>query len=458
VFWTVIKKELSTNNVLFLGYDLEDPNTSVIFDKISDALQQHRKEWFLVSPNLKQHKINYLITKGIQYINSTAELLIDELVTHLKENIINDLEKGNTSAETFRNFLLNNKLSATINVGPGPYKLQSIKGLDGAVQGKMDLTLKNEKKFIREFKDFCSGKKFGEFEVPEDKLININISYGGLKFPNTNGKSKLVLKRLPYKYTKIDVRFDDGFEYPDIPVKIYGSQKLIEIHLDLNSAQLKIKLEPKIHPEVKYNLEYEHNKICKKTKDEIELFTFLNNLGSGKRFTIYIQSGEVISKIFPEMPPLLIESQFFLDYFKKLKIIEQFYNIRFLNIGLRSISEKSKYLVSKTVSVINGESMSSQLDEFPFELLDNSHLNVEDLKKFNEINTTAVGINNEEEKIEIHGHIINLGFQKIEIFEAYVSNLDSIVDKKESILRIKSRVNKIAITYLKTKDFDIAHF
>ena len=49
VYWTVIKERLSTKNVLFLGYNLEDPNVSVIFDRITDALGSNRKECFLVS-------------------------------------------------------------------------------------------------------------------------------------------------------------------------------------------------------------------------------------------------------------------------------------------------------------------------------------------------------------------------------------------------------------------------
>lgn len=81
-FWSVIRERLATKAVLFLGYNLEDPNVSVIFDRITDSLGENRKECFLVAPKLPQHKANNLIKKGIHYIDSTAEEIISETNTH----------------------------------------------------------------------------------------------------------------------------------------------------------------------------------------------------------------------------------------------------------------------------------------------------------------------------------------------------------------------------------------
>ncbi|MFT4680782.1 MAG: hypothetical protein ACI9FU_000395 [Granulosicoccus sp.] len=50
-YWKVISERISTNIVLFLGYNLEDPNVSVVFDRITDSLGAHRKEAFLVASN-----------------------------------------------------------------------------------------------------------------------------------------------------------------------------------------------------------------------------------------------------------------------------------------------------------------------------------------------------------------------------------------------------------------------
>lgn len=49
IYWTVIKERLSTKSVLFIGYNLEDPNISVIFEKIFNTLGSHRKRMLLNS-------------------------------------------------------------------------------------------------------------------------------------------------------------------------------------------------------------------------------------------------------------------------------------------------------------------------------------------------------------------------------------------------------------------------
>jgi len=454
IYWTIIKKELSTNNVLFLGYDLEDPNTSVIFEKISDALNHHRKEWFLVAPNLKQHKINDLVTKGIQYINSTAEELINELIINLKENIIDDFDKEITSTETFRKFLKNNNILPVLKANSDSFKLHSLIGINGTIEGNANFTVKNDENFIEEFNDFFTGKKFGEFEISEDELIEANLKIAGLNFPIINGKSKFTFKSVPQKSTKIDIRFDDGFELSDIEVKIYGSQYAMEIHLVLISSILKIKIDPTI--ELKFNFEFEHCKSCRNVKEEIELFTLLNYLGANNHFVIYDQSKEIKLPILPLLPSLFAYSQHYLKYFENLKIIEQSYNIRFVNIELSSITEHLNKLVSTTVLVIKGESIVSDWDtEMCIDLIDDSKLTFEELKTFNDLNTSAYACNNQEEQIEIHGIKISLGFQKIEILEAYLSNLDSILAQKERTLKIKSKCKKIKISYTKAKEVGI---
>jgi hypothetical protein len=304
-FWSVIRERLATNAVLFLGYNLEDPNVSVIFDRITEALGENRKECFLVAPNLPQHKVNNLVKKGIHYIDSTAEVLISELLLHLKEHIISDIESGKTSADTFRHFLANIDLLPDLKADSNSYKVTSLKGTKEEIHGTANFTCKNEKDFITELNDFAQGRKFGTFEIPEDKLLNADFWYGGVKFPNSEGVLKLEFKSNPKLESKIDVRFDDNFEFSDIPIKLYGSPSLIEIHLELDNAEVIVNVNLETMPEIKVNLNYKHKEICKNVKSEIELFTFLKNLSEGKEFTVFSESGESITKAFPKSIQLL---------------------------------------------------------------------------------------------------------------------------------------------------------
>lgn len=316
IYWTVIKERLSTSNVLFLGYNLEDPNVSVIFDRITDALGSNRKECFLVAPSLPQHKVNDLIKKGVHYIDLTAEQLISELVQNIKEHIIEDLEKGSTSADTFRDFLSNIELLPGLKADKRTFKVHSLHGTNGITEGKMNFSVKNDPEFIKELNDYISGKKIGSFEISKEKLVNANFWYGGLKFPNSDGVFKLLFKSNPKVSTSVDIRFDDGSEFTDMPVKLYASPSIVEIHVELKNANLIINLDLTIEAGTHYKFNYKHNETATNVKDELELYTLLRNLGEGKRFTVFAKTGENYSSSFPIMKPLLDESQYFLGYFE----------------------------------------------------------------------------------------------------------------------------------------------
>ncbi|MDB5226464.1 MAG: hypothetical protein JWN78_657 [Bacteroidota bacterium] len=453
VFWTVIKERLSTKSVLFFGYNLEDPNISIIFDKITEELKTHRKECFLVAPNLAQHKVTDLNRKGIHYINSKAEDIIEELNTHLKENIIEDLEKGIISTDTFRSFLLNNNLLPELKGNLDSFKLNSLKSINGKTEGTINLTLKNDKEFINELNDYITGKKIGEFEISEDKLINVDFRYGGLKFPTSEGLAKLVFKSNPHTTSIIDIRFVNNFELTSIPIKIFGNKDFIEIHIELKNALLKVNLNITRLPTITFNFKYKHNEICSRINDEIDLFKLLHNLGSGIQFSVFTNTGESISKSFPIMAPLLEESQYFLDYFENLKKIEQHYNIRFCDIHINSITDNTNDLVIKTIAFINGETLSCHWDdELQMDLLDNSEQTIEQLRNVNEINAPVVAIHKVEEEIEIHEQKINIGYKKIEFLESYVSNLNEIINKTEQVVKLKSKCKKINISYSKNME------
>lgn len=388
-YWSVIHERLATNAVLFLGYNLEDPNVSVLFDRITDSLGDNRKESFLVAPNLPRHKVNNLIKKGIHYIDSTAEEIISELLLHLNEHIISDIENGKTSADTFRKFLANIDLLPDLKADNNHYMVTSLKGAKEGIHGTANFTFKNEKKFIQELKDFANGEKFGAFEIPEDKLLNSDFWYGGVKFPNSEGIVKIEFRSKPQIESNIDIRFEDGFEFNNIPVKLYGNTSLVEIHLELDSALIIVKANLETTPEVKFNFNYQHEQICKNVKSEIELFSFLKRLAEGSVFTIYPESGGLFSKAFPISTELLEQSIFFLHYFESLKRIENTYGIRFLNVHINDINDLSIKNVEYIISILENDYLVLDYnDELTVTLIEN--YTDEIVQQFESVNKTSV--------------------------------------------------------------------
>ncbi|HVD97414.1 MAG TPA: SIR2 family protein [Cytophagaceae bacterium] len=460
VYWNVIKERLSTNSVLFIGYSLEDPNASIIFDKIYDAfagtLGNNRKECFLVAPNLPNHKINDLIKKGIHYINSTGEELINDLFSNLKETIIEDFENNKISPDTFREFISNFQLASEIRTDNEGYQLRSLRGLNEKVEGNITLTLKNDKELLDEFKKFVGGEKFGNFTVLKDDIVNIGFKYGELKLPYSDGIEKIEFQSLPKVTSNIDIRFENGFELGDISIKLFFSSTLLEIEANIKTNCLKYRIAlPKSFVDeavVDFSFEYEPTSICKKVKDGIEFYTLLSKLTNGDKFKIYSEGKEVFSKELPYMEPIFDRATLYLDYYNNLKFIEQYFNIRFSDIGINSITNDSYDLVTKIIYIINGKDIEFKWNgEVKIELSENSEEMFERLKKANQDMAPVTIKYNEEEEIELHGQKINIGYKTVDYLQTYISNLDSILNGETNIALIRSKNKRGIVRYSKTK-------
>lgn len=450
IYWNVIKERLSTKSVLFLGYNLEDPNISVIFEKITNSLASHRKECFLIAPNLPQHKINHLVKIGIKYIDSTAEDFIDDLISNLKENIISDLEAGKISADSFRSFLANFKLFPELRSDENVYKIKKLHGENGKIEGKMNLSFKPDKDFIKKFNDFMSGKTIGKLEMSDGNLLKGDLWIGGIKLNNFDQTSKIEFQSVPNYDTKVDIRFEDGFEISDVPVKVYCLEEKIEIHIELKNAQITIQLEILEKLETKVNFNYKHKENCRFVNEELELFRLLKNLGSGMLFTIFNNNGKSFSKSSPVLDSLIVHAEFYLLYFQKLKEIENYFNVRFSNINIHSISESTYMDVNFLISVINGESITHIWDgEMKLDLSENTEEIFNGLNKINRERTSVMLCEQHKEEFEIHGQKISLGYKMIEIIKPNMINIESFKKQKTKTIKVKSIEKEIKISYSK---------
>jgi hypothetical protein len=449
VFWTKIKELISTKSLMFLGYNLEDPNVSVIFDKIFDVLGTHKKEMFLVAPNLPSQKHNDLIRKGINYIDIKAEDLINELLENLEENIIKDFQDGRVNPETLRRFLSIHGLRPYLGSNENSYTLDSFKPIDSSIEGKMNLKIKNEEEFLKEFQEFVEGRKFGEFKIPEDKLIDVKLYYEGIKIPQPAEKARILIKSEPTYTISIDIRFESGFEMTRIPIEIYSSKSAAEIRAQLNNAKLFVHFDLSNPPKSKINFSYQHNERFRNVKEEIEYYNFLKHLGKGEQFTIYQKEKEPISFSFPYSESLEKEAEALLDHFNNLLIIENYFNVSFRNIPMSSITTQTIKQVRNISKIAKGKSLDYESEEeMRFELKDLSEETLKQFEKINETKLEITAVHQITEEIEIYGQNINLGYKQIQLIDSYVINLSALLKKEVNTVRLKSSSNRIKVTYL----------
>ena len=441
VYWTLIKERLSTKNVLFLGYNLEDPNISVIFDRISEALGFNRKDCFLVCPDLQEHKISHLKEKKIHYINSTAEDLIEALLREVKENIASDVEKGWVSADTFKDFMHSNMLQSELQTRERGYKITSIKGSSEDVLGKMDFSLSETGNLPKKFDDFVSGKSLENLEISKEGIEKLKISYGGVTIPNSSQIAKLTFKHKPAKKAEIDIVFNDGFEISGIPIAIYGSKHLIQVHAEKFFGLIKILLHLDKSRQANIEFSYENHMACENTEQGLLFFTLLYKLCTGEQFQVFHYSDTPISKNFPKMAPLVDNAQFFLKYFRGLKFLEQRQKLRFKNIEIDSITYAMFDSLEKTITLVNGESIIFEKDVvMEVELSDNSK---EVLEKIQSGETPLETCFQQKEDITIHNQSIDLGYKTITLLDAEITNYNEILTSNERIAIIASKRHKL---------------
>jgi len=422
-------------------------NVSVIFDKITDALGPDRKECFLIAPHLQRHKVANLISKGVHYIDLNAEDFFSELIQEIKTHIIEDLEAGKTSAETFRDFLLNNNLLPELKTEENRFRLRSLNGLDGNIEGKLNFTVKNDPEFIQKINEYFKGKKFGDFEIAEGNLVDADFWLGGLKLPLQKGISKILLKSIPKKKGIIDIKFDDGSEFTNIIAEAYGSTSLIEIHLNFQGSKINLSFEVNDSFPRKFQFNYTHSEICKRVKDEIELFTFLKNLAEGMSFKVFLENNNVFSNSLSISSSLLQLSRQFLTYFNNLRTIENYYNLHFTDFNFHTIDKASFNKTEILIKAYLKESIEYNWnDEFTMDLIDSESV-IDHLKKINNEDVSLFCFENSETEIELHGHKVKIGYKRFEIIEPLITNLQSIIENNEKVIRVISKKKILKVSY-----------
>jgi hypothetical protein len=452
IYWSIITERIATKNILFLGFSLEDTNILALYDKVKKAQGGHMRQAFLVAPELPNHKVNDLIKRDINYINATGQELIEELNSEIRSSIIEDLNNNIIKAETFHKYFKLNNLIPDLKGNDNGFRLKSIQGKDGKIFGKMNFNftnLENKKSFQKEFEDILSGKLIKDLVLPGEILDSFEYSVSGIKIPSGFQKdmdSKVTIKRAPSKEYIVDIRFNDGYEVTNIPVKLYNTKHLILVELKYKHAEISFQAERKASPTIDLAVKFDHGQIFKKTKDEIEVYTLFKNFVSGVGFVVSIDKGFTFNLNPAKNQESLAYANWHIKYFENLKKVEQHYGVRFN--GYTDISVESEFTLKRLIQAIKGD---PYLRKNWKEQISFDHLKVNDklIKDFTELHTSQQPIvvqHYETEELYLHGQKINLGYSYITVLEPYVINFADMINKKEAPI-IKSRINTIWIEY-----------
>ncbi|VFA41469.1 SIR2 family NAD-dependent protein deacylase [Chryseobacterium indologenes] len=445
VFWNSVKDKMSSNNILFIGYSLEDSNIDFIFTDILRQLGESKKEVFFVAPSLTQAKKNKLSSYGINFIEGTGEELFPLIFEHINENILLDLKSRKVSTDTTYKFT--EKLGYNLSVGTNAasdFFIERIEKINGSLEQKIKFTTKNNQSFILALKNFIDGQTTEKsFRIPKGELLDLVMKVDNFKFQDLSEIKFLDIMKLPSYEGKIDIIFEDGMSLLDFNIKVYKDiiEDKIILSFETDVAKGTIKFEDS-------NISYE-SELRETIENPRIVFDYFKSFASiirGTRFSILVDGKSIFSKklIEKKIPEDL---EFYIDYFEKLFKVESLYLVRFKNIKRNEIDEdnyhKIKCLIAKSENVFIDmplPSLKAVLDHS----FDKGFLNInieEHLLFFGE---------NTETKINLHGNDFTLGYMRSFVFDPVILNMKEIESGEANVVEVNSKSGKRKVAYYDT--------
>jgi len=453
VYWTTIKERIINNNVLLIGYGLNDININTIIDSISSQLGENRKSIFLVAPGFPEYEIANLKSKNIEYIDSTGEAFVDNLLENIRKNIKHDFLTQKIGKDIYGQFLYNHDLIVDFIADGANHNISSVKPAVGhEICGLFQIGFKPEvaETSFTLLNEHISGKRFDEFEIGKDLISKIDIGLAGIQFFNESELQSLIFTPNPKVETTVDVSFhSNNVELRSVPIKLYTSRYKTRIAVELKNKKLLIEapntdtIEGDALTKITANLIFENGDGYGNTKEELEIYRFLKCLFEGQRFTIYFKNGDCTERSIELQNELLNLSNNYIEYFEKLRRVENYFEFRFKTID--KISDDSYDTLNYLIQVIDKETIDfdtvAQVS-LPIEIDDN----IDSLFEINNSSQYIVKVKNRP--ITLHGKELILPSFIIVIYEPEVVNSEDLKSKTAQKVEIRSRINKISEEYL----------
>lgn len=449
LLWSNVKARLSNKTILFIGYDLEDPNVQILLSELSKALGTSKKSVFLVAPGLRKPKLNLLIQYGIKYIDSKGEIFIEKLYENIKEHIMKDFDNGLVSIKTLKTFFLNNNIQFDLDSAGDKSIVTNLRGIHGGMQADFQLKFNQKSDIKSKLTELLRGNSVKEVIIYPTHLDELKFTSKSIDLLGESKDYRIILGSLPNREGKADVRFEDGFEMTDIEYKIFVTSIKVVITCAYKNSTIEFiiaKADPSVGSVFNYNLK----KNYERTTEAIKSLTFLSYLLRGVKCTVFTQD----DKKFHQLPsPSFNDEKFLeninqnLEFYELLQKTELIYKINFTDLPDPSNDLYSKIKLAtetpdeKINIVVWNEDLRFNLnaEDTPLALIANLEKPGATLQAFAQ----------EPEIIEILGHTINLGYKTIIYHDLYITNLREIQKNTQHVAILKSKSGTVKIQYKK---------
>ena len=453
VLWTLIKEKMATKTILFIGYNLEDSNVAVIFDRITQKLGANRKECFFVSPNIPPQKLHHLYSKNIHYINSTGEDLIADLVQYLKDNIKKDFENKNISSEIYSEFIRNFNLKSDLEISDAKNIIKNISGIEGDVKTEINFTVKKDHPEIEKFLMLQNGDFLDEVEIDKSAFTNWDHRMEGIKISGIEDIANLTVIPIPIFKENVDVVFDSGYEINDVEVAVFRGNLKVRLSTKFEGNEFELLLQYKGSGPLDIKINFKNARIINNSTKQLKFYEAMHHLTSGENIVVYSQGKIVFStkqnfdvQIIDGLRGLNEYNLFYYDYFKKLKQVENLCKTRFSKIDIEEVNDTNDSYLDLIIAKFKKEPVTQNFNGISF-IAPLTDENVE-IFKSSLGNSLPFMMKGKMPKVSVHNQDFELGEYETYVVEPILQNVEEVLSGKEERLRIESLQKKAVVKFV----------
>lgn len=298
--WDVIKSHILQDNILFIGYSISDSNIIDIITRITDAVGDNRKSFFLIAPDFKRKDKQRLKELRVEYIDSTAKAFFAELEKSLCENIVKDAQKKKVSERTFQKFSNWHNLEPSLLLKSKENVFKGFQPIAGtSKETTFRFTTRVQSNSIEDFFDFEKrGQHYSDLpdyhsnslaiKFSKEMLKNLDWYENGIKIFDLEDIRDLYIE--PVNQTgqmTIEVPSRDFLELVEVTscrLNKYTIQTTIDLDAFEFNLILSLPRKKNSFPTLKFNITPNHT--YNNTDIAIKWASFLNDIFSGNDFYI----------------------------------------------------------------------------------------------------------------------------------------------------------------------------
>lgn len=337
LLWKYIQSHILTNDMLFIGYSLEDSNIFTLIQEIRKKVKVDTRKYFLIAPGLLKHKIEKLARTKIKYLNAKAEDLFSVLFETLDKKIKSDYQRKYICLDTFRRYANQHFLQPIVEEGQKENRI-----IKFDTKGKTDIKIdvSGLSKEVAEaimsqdtslYNSFLPKTHIPAYMITRDMMKELNISINGLTVADYDDCKNLFISPT-VETIKTSIRIPAINFKEKIQLQRYNPNKE-QVCLLLETEPYTFKLVFSFLPNKVINCTCNVNpkEYCKDLQEAIKWMEFIIALWNQEEFII--KTFDKVPIKFPRTNLYELE-QFkkIKKYYKNLSDIENLYDVEFETI------------------------------------------------------------------------------------------------------------------------------